>query len=267
MTSLTPLAEKTFLTHYHVFLRLASQFIPQIAFYPGDKVLDIGCRNGKVTGAVAQLNPDCHFTAITTSAVYWEAIEKDKSLQSLPNVLFKQTDPYELDFHQAFDKVISFSCLTWYQERDKIIKNIFNSLKPGGKAYIQLFVDHGQDWFDACVFAVAQKKEWASFFQDFKKRVTHTTPGVLLSQAERTGFIIEQSKLSKHYIPIKNEDYFKNWMISWSSHLPYLPENKVDAFFNEAVETYLLNHPKDKKGQFNYDDYFLEMVLLKPLKV
>ena len=265
MTSLTPFAEKTFLTHYHVFLRLASQFMPEIPFAPEEKILDLGCRNGKVTGALANLNPDCSFTAITTSSLYLDAIEQDKALQSLPNIQFKQVSPYELDFKDTFDKVVSFSCLTWYQEREKIMQNVYNALKPGGKAYIQLFVDHGQDWFDACVFAVAQKKEWSSHFQNFKKRVTHTKPGVLLAQAEQIGFIIQQSKLLKRHIPIKNEEYFKNWMISWSSHLPFLPENKVDAFFSEAVETYLQKHPKVKNGQFTYDDYFLEMVLLKPL--
>src|SRR4029079_5360066 len=128
MTSQTQLSEQMFLTHYHVVLRLAEQFIPNITFYPEEKILDVGCRNGKITGLLALMSPDCTFNAITTSTIYLDAIEKDKALQALPNITFKQADLYELNFQNHFDKVVSFSCLTWFDKREKIIDNLYSAL-------------------------------------------------------------------------------------------------------------------------------------------
>lgn len=256
--------ETIFLTHYNIVLKLAAQFIPEIPFYPEEKILEVGCRSGRTTALLASLNPDSTITALTTSQTFLDAIKENSALQSLSHVHFELADITAFDAKHKYDKVVSFSCLTWFQDKEKIIANIYQALKPGAKAYLQFFVDHGQEWFDSCVFAIARLPEWKSYFQDFKKKVTHTTPGVFLHQAEKLGFIIEKSHLYKHQVPLVNETYFKNWLISWSSHLPYLPAEKVDDFFNQVVEFYIKEHPKDDLGRITYEDYFFEVTLLKP---
>lgn len=256
--------ETLFLTHYHIVLNLAAQFIPQIPFSPEEKILDVGCRNGKITGLLAHLSPDSTITALTTTTGFLNAIKQDPTLQSLPQVHFEQADVTAFNYHEKYDKAVSFSCLTWYENKEKIVSNIYQSLKSGAKAYLQFFVDHGKNWFDTCVFTIAEKPEWKSYFQHFKKRVNHIKPGEFLSQAEKIGFVIEQSNLPKRQVLLANEQYFKNWLITWSSHFPYLPQEKIDAFFNEVVEYYLQQHPKDNKGRIVYEDYFFEVVLLKP---
>lgn len=252
-----------FLTHYHVVLKLAAQFIPQITFYPEEQILDVGCRNGKITGLLAHLNPDSTISALTTSNIFLNAIKQDPTLQTLSKVHFEQADVTEFNYKEKYDKVVSFSCLTWYENKEKIVSNIYQSLKPGAKAYLQFFVDHGQDWFDACIFAIAAKPEWKSYFQQFKKKVDHIKPGAFLSQAEKIGFVIQQSNLPKRQVLLPNEQYFKHWLITWSSHFSYLPPEKVDAFFDEVVEYYIYQHPKDNLGRITYEDYFFEVVLLK----
>ena len=256
--------ERFFADYYHVYYRLAKEYINEIPFHPDESVLDIGCRNGKVTEMLARLNTEMQFTAVTTTKNFLEGIQNDIMLMQLPNVKFEAQLLNNYYPNELFDKVVSFLCLNWMQDKEKILTKIFQALKPRKKAYLQLFVDHGQDWFDQCIFDVAKLPQWENYFRNFTKKCEAVKPGVLHVQAEKLGFVIEKSVLQKRKIPIKDEQYFKNWMMTWSSHLSYLPHDKIDDFFAQAVENYLKHHPKDEFGKIYYEDFFLEMTLLKP---
>lgn len=266
--------EQFFNQYYHVFYQLALAMLPSIPFFPGEKILDVGCRNGKVSEALARLYPDNQFTAVTTNKGFQEIVNKDETLQ-LPNLQFISLylDQYHPE-KNYYDKVVSFLCLTWFQDKGSVLAKIFQALKPHARSYIQLFVDHGQDWFDECIFTVANRPEWKGYFKNFKKRVQHHKPGAFLALCEENGFIIEKSELIKRRIPIQNESYFIHWMMTWSSHLDYLrtdsstknylPDEKIEEFYTLALENYLKSHPRDLDGKLYYQDYFLETTLLKP---
>lgn len=242
---------------------LAKQWIPSIPLLPREKVLDVGSRHGRVAGLLAYANPETQFHGITTAG-YMEVIQKNPVLELLPNLTFEQQDLKTFSFQNRFDKIVSFGCLTWIEDKKPALASMFASLKPGHKAYLQLFVDHGQQWFDRCVFAVAAKPQWKGYFTDFKKKCKHCKPGEFIHFAEEVGFIPVKADLHTRKVEVASEDYFKNWMIGWSSHTRYLPEDKIDAFFSEVVETRLQMAPKDAEGRIFYEDIFFEVELLKP---
>ncbi len=256
--------EKFFANYYHVYYRLAQEYINEIPFYPNESVLDIGCRNGKVTAMLSYLNPDVHFTAITTTDAFLDQIQNDNAIEKMTNMQFETQLLSDYQVNKHYDKVVSFLCLNWQHDKESILKKIYHALKPGKKAHLQLFVDHGQNWFDQCIFDVAKLPQWESYFKNFTKKCQPVKPGVVLALSEQIGFIIEKCILQKRKIPLQDEKYFKNWIMTWSSHLAYLPHDKIDVFFAQAVENYLKGHPKDESGRIYYEDYFFEMTLLKP---
>ncbi len=250
--------------HHYVTLKIAEKFLHQIPFGPQENILEVGCRDGKISTILALMNPHCELTSLTTTQEYLKQIQENKTIQSLENINFSLSDLYHFDYPNQFDKVLSFSCLTWFEDKKKILQNIYSSLKPGKKAYLQFFVDHKQEWFDNCRLKVATSSKWESHFKNFKIRRSHPTAGEVVGMAEQIGFIIEKSDLRRHQIMMPNEDYFKNWLKSISAHFIELLQDKSDAFFNDASKVYLDQHPKDALGQVCYEDYFIELVLLKP---
>lgn len=249
--------------HHYVMLKFAEKMLLQIPFSSQEKILDIGCRDGKLTAILAMMNPHCQFTALTTTNDYLQQIKKDQTLQTITNAHFQLEELYQFSYPHQFDKVVSFCCLTWFEDKEKIISNIYTALKPGKRAYLQFFVDHGQQWFDECRLQVATQPQWRSHFENFKLRRDHPKPGQVMALAEKLGFIIEESKLRKHKIPMLNEGYFKSWLKSISAHYIDRLQEKSEAFFSEVVKQYSSTHPQET-AEIHYEDFLLELILLKP---
>ncbi|MEX0940230.1 MAG: methyltransferase domain-containing protein [Candidatus Babeliales bacterium] len=101
-----------------------------------EKILDIGCGNGKTAALCARKLTSGSLTAIdASSSMINFALEH---YGNTSNLTFLLQDVVTMSFDQEFDLVYSLFCLHWVKDQEIAMKNIAKSLKPGGKAVLYI---------------------------------------------------------------------------------------------------------------------------------
>ena len=103
-----------------------------------ERVLDIGCGNGKITALCASRLHSGSLVAIDSSESMITFARN--SYGQAANLTFNVQDVTTMTFDQEFDFVYSIFCLHWVKDQETAIKNIARSLKPGGKAVLIITV-------------------------------------------------------------------------------------------------------------------------------
>ena len=90
---------------------------------PGDRILDLGCGDGKLTLEIQ--NYGCHVMGIDSSE---EMIDATRKLGIEAQVISGDN----LNFDQEFDAVFSNAALHWILDKDKVVQGVYQALKPNG---------------------------------------------------------------------------------------------------------------------------------------
>jgi trans-aconitate methyltransferase/DNA-binding CsgD family transcriptional regulator len=192
-----------------------------------------------------------------------DAIEQ-ASDKMTSNLSFETMDVLTLPFTNDFDAIISFNCLLWVKDKQTALKNIFQALKPGGKAFLQLFAIHGRPKNDRFLFQISQSQDWQHYFKDFKVDYFEVTLGELYHLLQSLGFIIHGFEFAKYETQFSHPDALCEWMRSWATHQNNIPIEKRRSFMQETTLSYLKFHQYEPQEPFPYQEYLLEVICEKP---
>jgi SAM-dependent methyltransferase len=91
---------------------------------PGERILDLGCGDGVLTKKLQDSGGEV--IGIDSSPELIQA-----ALGLALNVSVQNA--YEIDFREEFDAVFSNAVLHWLKDADRVIRNVFQALRPGGR--------------------------------------------------------------------------------------------------------------------------------------
>jgi SAM-dependent methyltransferase len=114
--------------------RYDAPFFEAGAFAPGDRVLDIGCGNGKTTREAARRVRSGSVVGVDLSSQMIERARLRAAEEGVPNVTFIQADAqiHAFDEH-AFDVVISRTGAMFFGDPVAAFTNIARALRVGGR--------------------------------------------------------------------------------------------------------------------------------------
>lgn len=92
----------------------------------GETFLDIGCGTGYLTDQIRLRGAQVLGTDPSKQMI-------EKAIAMYPETTFRIVGAEDLDFDKRFDAVFSNATLHWIKDHPLILKNIFRSLKPGGR--------------------------------------------------------------------------------------------------------------------------------------
>jgi len=116
----------------HAFIwQYGRELIEVLGPQPGERILDIGCGTGQLTGEIAQSGAEV--TGVDNSAEMIEAARRN-----YPALRFERADAACLTFQSEFDAVFSNAALHWVLDANAAAAGIARALKPGGRLVAEM---------------------------------------------------------------------------------------------------------------------------------
>jgi trans-aconitate 2-methyltransferase len=97
-----------------------------------EKVLDVGCGDGKLSAEIAKNLPEGPVLGIDLFGAMITFARNHYPPEKFPNLVFMQMGANELTFDYEFDIVYSNAAFHWMKDLEQVLKNLWKNLKPGG---------------------------------------------------------------------------------------------------------------------------------------
>jgi len=172
----------------------ARKLISEITFKPTDRVLDIGCGDGKITFEISKLAKEGLVIGTDLNSEMIHSATKDYTSQT-NNLGFMTMDGQKLIFQKQFDIIVSFNAIHWMPNQLEVLKGIWNALNPDGCCYLDVII--GGTCFDA--FNSLQKHpKWKQYLsqEPIPLPIKSEYPSLL----SRAGF---QATITEQVVPVQ----------------------------------------------------------------
>ncbi|MHC4124094.1 MAG: class I SAM-dependent methyltransferase [Planctomycetota bacterium] len=140
------------------------KLIAELNLKGSEMVLDLGCGDGGVTAQLAELLPDGLVIGIDASQSMIDSAQKDHKAK---NLSFDLMDINKINFESEFDVVFSNATLHWVKDHNKLLANVYKSLKADGILRFNFAADGNCSHFFRVIKQVMAQKEYADYFNDF----------------------------------------------------------------------------------------------------
>jgi SAM-dependent methyltransferase len=215
----------------------------------GEKILDLGCGDGALTGKIAALG--CAVVGIDTSLAQLRAARKRRL-----SVLLM--DGQNLCFKAQFDAVFTNAALHWMKAPEKVVRGVHSVLKPGGR-FVGEFGGKGN-----------VEKIRSALHSALRRRGVHPasidpwyypSPEEYANLLAEAGFTVAYIDLIPR--PTKLPGDIKSWLeIFGQSFINAVKESDRPSFLNEVIEE-LQPQLRDPQGNWVADYVRLRFKALK----
>ncbi len=241
-------------------MRWALELVSKINLQGDERLLDIGCGDGKVTARIAESLSRGSVTGIDSSPEMIDYAKKSFPETEYPNISFQVMDAADLKFSGEFDYVFSNATLHWVKDQHAVMKGVAKSLKTGGKLFIQMGAKGNASAMFEVMNELIRRDKWKPFFEN-----TNTLYNFFLPDEYRV--FIKNAGLSPIRIEVvpkemvhQGTDGIKNWLRSvWLPYTQRVPDNEREEFINLLTENFEKENPPDINGIFHIDMLRLEV--------
>ena len=228
-----------------------------------ERILDIGCGDGRITAHLAGLVSNSSVLGIDLSP---EMISfAAGKYADHPNLSFRVGDASELHFAEEFDLVVSFACLHWVKDHLSVLKSVQKSLVPGGHFLMQCGGRGNAARILDLTGDLVASPSWKEYFSGFSFPYHFYGPEeyrVWLAEAGLRSRRVELvAKDMVHQGQAGLEGIIRN---TWLPYTERLPAHLRDGFVKEIAGRYLERYPLDEKGQAHVQMMRLEVEAEKP---
>lgn len=245
--------------------RFADELIAQLHLRGDERVLDIGCGDGKISASIARLVPKGSVVGVDSSPDMIEYARSAFPPDENPNLSFAVEDASRLPYRGEFDVVFSTAALHWVRDHRPVLAGIQASLKPGGRLLIQM----GGAGNAAEIIQVAERliagPEWQAYFKDFTFPYGFYAPDQYTRWGRDAGLAIDRAALVPKDVWHADRAALEGWFrTTWLPYLDRLPERSRARFVNQVIDAYIEANPADAAGAVLVKMVRLEVAGHKP---
>ncbi len=225
------------------------ELITKLNLKGNEKVLDVGCGDGKLSAEMARKLPEGSVLGIDLSKSMITFAREHYPPENFPNLAFIQMDATDLSFNSEFDIVFSNAAIHWIKDHEPVLKGVWKSLKPGGKFMAQFGGRGNAAEILEVVDLMLEDEKWNSYFKDFIFPFRFYGPAEYIKWLKNTGFSVKRLELNPKDMFLER----KRELFAWNFSIlhPYtrqVPQNMQENFINEFVSIFVNNYPPDNKG-------------------
>lgn len=242
----------------------ARELIGSLKLRGDERVLDVGCGDGKVTAEIARAVPQGAVTGIDASA---EMIRFAKSTFRAPafsNLTFQICDARKIGFDNQFDVVFSNAALHWVDDHEAFLRGAAAGLKPGGRLVVSCGGKGNAHEVFLALRPEMRRQRWREFFRKMPLPYFFYAPADYEKWLPQHGFKIKRLKLAPKDATYGGAAGLATWLrTTWIPFVQRVPDDVREEFITAVTERYLAKHPPDAENRVHVRMVRLEINAVK----
>ena len=227
----------------------AQELIGKLGLVGSERVLDLGCGDGKISAEIARLVPRGKVIGVDKSCEMIEFASNAFPNDRWPNLRFWCADASELEFRDEFDVVFSNATLHWVKDHQPVLLGIARALKPRGRILLQM----GGRGNAAAILNLMEefraKPRWSGYFGDFQQPYGFYGPEEYEKWLPDAGLKADRVELIPKDMIQQGRDGLAGWVrTTWLPYTQRVPEEEREEFVDEIVTRYIDQNPPDAAG-------------------
>jgi trans-aconitate 2-methyltransferase len=218
---------------------MAQEVLALLDLKGSERILDVGCGDGKITAEMASRAPRGSVVGVDPSRDMSSFAQSHVGPATRSNLRFEVADARCLPFQGEFDLVVSFNALHWIPEQDAALTSIHSVLIPGGKAQLRLVARGARKSLENVVEETRRTSKWSAYFQDFHDPYLHLTSDEYAAMAERNGFRVLRVNAKDHAWDFGSRAALSAFCavgcVAWTGRLP---ETERPEFIDDVLDRY-----------------------------
>lgn len=224
-----------------------------------EKVLDLGCGNGKVTAYIAEKVPLGIVVGLDISEAMLTFARQNHSGD---NILYIQGDARSVPFVDQFDKVTALLSLNWVMEQQQALNSLYKALKPGGSALLVLPGKLPSNLGNVTSILV-QTEFWAPYFPDFKQVKFYASQEEYVLMLESANLKVETIKESDNFTYFADKKALSGFFQPLCNYIDHLSLPLQEQFIEEIVEIVLTHDRPFDDGSILLHSAKMEVIVSK----
>lgn len=218
---------------------LAQEILTYHHFSPAERILDVGCGDGKITAQLAKVCPDGKAHGIDPSESMIGHAVKTHTDGNLSFAIGSAEDDHGLN---QYSLITALSCMHWVKDHLLAFQNAYSALKPGGKFLILTFPKESIYW--QLFVEVMQDKQFAMYHNQSIVPFMKSNEA-LQNIAKDAGFnIINWDVIQVHALYQSPQD-FKDYVNGWLGCVFDAPKSVHDEYLDAVTELAVQQYSKN----------------------
>lgn len=220
-------------------LWLARQSLTGVSMAGHERVLDVGCGDGRITAAIAEQLPSGSILGIDPSPRMVQTAQTLTDPDS-PRLRFAVGDVLAMSLRDEFDVVVSFNALHWVPDQHAALSRIRTALHDSGWALLQVVCQGQRPSLEQVAMRVCAAPAWSAHFAGFAPPFVHVDPNGYPATAGAAGLQVREVDVKDLSWDFGSRDAFARWCrVGFDAWTGWLPDDRAaDEFVADVVDAY-----------------------------
>jgi trans-aconitate 2-methyltransferase len=220
-------------------LWLATQSLTGVSMAGHERVLDVGCGDGRITAAISEQLPCGSILGIDPSPRMVQTADTLTNPDS-PRLRFAIGDVLAMNYEDEFDVVVSFNVLHWVLDQHAALIRIRTALHDAGWALLQVVCQGRRTSLEQVAMRICDARAWRAHFAGFAAPFLHVDPDRYAEMAGRAGLKVVNCDVTDRRWDFGSREAFERWcrvgFDSWTARLP--DDRAAEAFVADVIDAY-----------------------------
>jgi trans-aconitate 2-methyltransferase len=235
---------------------MAAEVLALLELSGDERVLDVGCGNGRVTAEIATRLEKGLVVGIDPSAEMIDFASEHFGSSAHSNLRFETGDARRIPFRDEFDLVVSLNALHWIPDQGRALETIRAAMKPSGRAQLRLVPKGRRKSLEDVLEETRKSSRWAAYFFEFHDPYLHLTPEEYASLAQENALrVLSIQTADKSWDFGSRESFAAFGSVTFVEWTRVLPESERGAFVEDVLDRYR-TVANEKTGEENIFKFY-----------